>query len=799
MTATQVRPGRPVDARPPGAGGVGAGPDGRPGARRTALAMLASGLGVVALKGLFTDWGWLLDAWITMLVVLGPAYLLRLRRPPGALDIWPGIVLMVPWLTARFVPDHAWGHLIPNTTTWHDVSHLINGLHKTTHDDVAPIHTTVAVRLVICALLGLLAALIDLVAVVGRRAALAGVPLLVIYTVAGAVPRKPVSWLWFLFAGTAFLILLSLDAGDDLQDWGRRLSAPGVSRGRLRLGFSAQRIGIAALVVAVLLPLLVPSQRRNLIADAFHNNSGSGAGGFGASGGGSISPFAALRGQLTKPSSEALLTVQISGQKHGTVPFYLVTNVLSKYNGNDWTVGGHGTTQALSDTDYGTEPAPGPDTSVATFTATMSVQGLSGNPAVFRSPSSITGLGDDATWSAQDQLLLGTSVHRGQTYSENAAQPDPTVAELKNAPTIPFSELNQFLQLPGDVPGSVRTLVTQITKGASSQYERALAISDYFANPANGFQYSLKTKQGDSGSELVDFLHNKTGFCQQYAAATAVMFRLAGVPARVVLGYEHELPGSGGTFTVTTADAHAWVEAYFGGIGWIPFDTTPIAGLAGGQSTDLAWAPHDYGNTGGVTAQKPTGANSSSAPAPPHGPQASITPAATGTSSGSSGGVAVWVWVLAAIVAVAVLVLVPALVRAGRRRRRYLAARRMGDADILWAELCDTALDLGYVWSPARSPRQVASWLEPDVGAAAPALRALAGAVEASRYGPGQPSDPSPAAPPGPDAGVLASELREVTGHLRAHRSGRSRVRATLWPASLGWGRRFAGLGRRRH
>ena len=54
-----------------------------------------------------------------------------------------------------------------------------------------------------------------------------------------------------------------------------------------------------------------------------------------------------------------------------------------------------------------------------------------------------------------------------------------------------------------------------------------------------------------------------------------VMLRLAGVPARVVLGYMHRRAGRQRQLHVTTFDAHAWVEAYFPGLGWIPFDPTP--------------------------------------------------------------------------------------------------------------------------------------------------------------------------------------------------------------------------------
>ncbi len=62
------------------------------------------------------------------------------------------------------------------------------------------------------------------------------------------------------------------------------------------------------------------------------------------------------------------------------------------------------------------------------------------------------------------------------------------------------------------------------------------ALYEYFAKD-NGFSYSVQTKTGSSGSDLLDFLTNKTGYCQQYATALAWLVREAGIPARVAFGF----------------------------------------------------------------------------------------------------------------------------------------------------------------------------------------------------------------------------------------------------------------------
>jgi hypothetical protein len=740
------------------------------GVQRTLLALAASALGAVPLCQLISDRGWLLDVWLSMLVVLAPALFLRVRRPVGALQVWPGIVLLIPWLTARFVPHHALLGLIPTRRTMTDVGDLLDDLHRTTQDGVAPVHSTVAIKLALCAMLGLLAALVDLIAVVGRHGALAGVPLLVVYTVSGAVPRHVVHWQYFIFAAVGFLILLALDARDDLSTWGHRVRRPSRMRGRPAIAMSGQRIAVLALIAAVLLPTFAPTKATNLIANLVHGSTGSGATNFGAGEGGSIDPFAALKGELIKTKTTDLATVTVS-PADADRPFYLRENVLTNYTDKGWSAGEHGAQEDLTLTNFDTVPQAAP--SVTThFDVTIKVSGLTGNPPVFADPDSVDGL-DSATWAPSDQLLLGTKLHRGQTYRESVNQPEPSVADLRSAPDEVDRNTTNWLSLP-PIPQSVRTLVTQIVAGQSGPYNKARAISDWFANPANGFRYSLQTASGDSGSDLVDFLTNRVGYCQQYAAAMAVMLRFADVPARVVLGYTHQPANANGTFHITTDDAHAWVEAYFSTAGWIPFDPTPLSGTAGTRASPLPWAPHN-GSSGTSTN---TAANSQSVNPNSSRPTQRLTttaPAQPVATTGSSSALN-WIAPLVIVAVVGGLALIPWFTRRRRRWQRLHAARN-GDPDPLWAELSDTATDLGYVWSPARSPRQVVRWLREPIGDARGSLTALAQAVERSRYG----ADPSAS------ERDLSADLDVVTSRLRSQKDRSTRLRARFWPASLNW------------
>jgi transglutaminase-like putative cysteine protease len=636
--------------------------------------------------------------------------------------------------------------------------------------------------------LGLVAALVDTLAVVGRHGALAGVPLLIVFTVSGAVPRHPVTWIWFCLAALGFLILLGLDSSDDLQRWGHFV--PRSRKGkRRRDAVSAQRIAVVAIAIALAVPAFLPSNSRNLLAQLFHGGGGNGNG-FGADlngglGTAGIDPFVALHGELNREHPVPLFDVRITssdgtvGTAGGVQPFYLRTNVLSNFTGDGWRVGPGGSDEPVTGSQFPSSPGTAFQPRVTDFAAQITVTGLRSNPPVFASPTSISGVGATTNWSPRNLLLLDSQVDAGEVISEEVAQPQPTLADLRAAPAARDPGMAEYLKLPTIRP-YVRHLTAGIVAKAHTPYERARAISNFFAAPANGFSYSLQTRTGDSGDDLTDFLRNRIGYCQQYAASMAVMLRLAGVPSRVVLGYAHGTPDDKGDFSVTTFDAHAWVEAYFSGIGWVPFDPTPLAGISGGSASDLVWAPHHSDNRSAEPSAPRTRATTahdhpSVAPAPQHRQHAA--------SSGVSP--VVPLVLLAVLAVIAALAFAPAMVRWRRRRLRLHRIRR-GDTEALWAELADTTVDLGYVWSDARTPRQVARWLGNSSDAASGPLHTLTSAVELARYSPDIAPTSRAATGTAPD---LTSDLAQVRAGLGARRSPRERMRARFWPASLNWSR----------
>jgi transglutaminase-like putative cysteine protease len=131
-----------------------------------------------------------------------------------------------------------------------------------------------------------------------------------------------------------------------------------------------------------------------------------------------------------------------------------------------------------------------------------------------------------------------------------------------------------YVTLPTNVPPVVDQLARRWTAAEPTPYRRVLAIQQHLTD-AGAYEYSLDVDTDPSTNALVDFLmRSKRGFCQQFATAMAVLVRELGYPARVAVGFKQGR-SDGQTFTVTTEDAHSWVEVYFPGYGWLPFEPTP--------------------------------------------------------------------------------------------------------------------------------------------------------------------------------------------------------------------------------
>ncbi|MGY1855845.1 transglutaminase family protein [Modestobacter sp. SYSU DS0290] len=756
---------RPAPAAPPE----------RPGPALAAAAAVA--LGSLALAPVFATAGWLPPALLVVLAVGLGGVALRAaagRMPdPVARRVRPlvplgQLALVLAALTAVFAPGEAFAGVLPTPGSVSELAALLADGTEEIREQATPALPLTGLVALTAVFVALVALAVDLLAVPARQPALGGLGLLVLYCVPVSTITGDVALVAFLGPATGFALLLWTDQRTRLTTGARAGSGSPLGTGTV----PALRTGAIALVVGVLLSALVPTLDEGSLAARW----GSGGNGTGTA----LDPVAEMRGQLNRPSPVDLLSVRSDGDLG-----YLRSVVLDRFTAEGWERSNADGQRSIAG-DRSLAPLPG-GVAHQQVTARITAVGLDDQflPVPYSPQTVDVADGDEGNWrfdrAGRTVFGRGTTT-AGLVYEVTADRPDPSQADLENAPAAePGSDgTDRYLELPPLDP-AVTDLVLQLTTQDQSPYERVRAVFDHLTDRSNGFVYSLSTQPGTSGDDLADFLERKRGYCEQYAGAMAVLVRAAGVPSRVVLGYTRGAERPDGTRVITSDDAHAWVEVYFPGQGWIPFDPTPIDA---DRAAQLPWAPR-----ADVVAAETTAPAAPSAAVPaPAGPTAQLdrddqyVPLATPEAAAPSHGP--WLAGVAGLLLVLALAALPAVAR----HRQRLGRLEDGRPAALWDELLATATDLGLVVTGTGTTRQLARQLTEQVAGSGgtgaggagvdsidAALRVLTRAEERAVYGP---PAPWPADP----------ELRAALGTVRQAMlrsvGRRQRVTAAVWPAS---------------
>jgi len=159
-------------------------------------------------------------------------------------------------------------------------------------------------------------------------------------------------------------------------------------------------------------------------------------------------------------------------------------------------------------------------------------------------------------------------------YEGFSILPGRNVPRLRAASTdYPQDIRGTYLQLPKLDP-RIAELARQITERAQTPFDKTITLENYLRSHY-AYNLNLTGKPGDD--PLAHFLfETRSGHCEYFASAMAIMLRTLGIPTREVNGF---LPGEyndlGEDYIVRASDAHSWVEVYFPGTGWMTFDPTP--------------------------------------------------------------------------------------------------------------------------------------------------------------------------------------------------------------------------------
>lgn len=727
---------------------------------------------------------------VIALVIAGTGLLARWWRLPT-----PAVVGLQVLVAGLVTSAQLSGSPVPVGSAWDRLATGLAEAVSSANQYAAPVPAQVPGVHPLLILGGLLCLLlVDVLACTLRRVPFAGLPLLTIYSIPVSMLGGGVSWWVFALIAAGFLGLLFLQETEQVARWGRPLgedpaladpSGFGVTTGMVRT--TAGTIGGVATALAIVVPLVIPTLGLHLFD-------------FGRGPGGDSdiridNPMTDLRRDLTLGEDIPLLRITTDDPN----PSYLRISVLNRFSANEWSSGDRDVpTDQRAD---GELPAlVGVDSTVARvpyrYDVAVTPQ-FSSTWLPIQSPATRAEAPGDWRYDSATMDFIASEkglTTAGLTYSMTGVQLELSATDMARAPSSSGLVSKAFTELPPGIPSVVRNLANGVTRNAPSRFEKAVALQEWFRE-RGGFTYDTKVSPGNGTDDLVRFLiqgeDGRTGYCEQFASAMAVMARMLGIPSRVAVGFLQPSSVGPDTWEYSAHDLHAWPELFFPGAGWVRFEPTP-AGRASGvpayttQNVPVVNQPGQPGNPRPSDELPSRGASASASPSD----------SAAAATTGDAGSGRPWGMLLGTLgggLVVALLLLLPRTLRLRRREQRL-----GGGVEAVWAELRATAIDLGVPWPEGRSPRETRGRLVDHFGApvgpdtderpshgpdrspeAVIALDRIVRALELLRYARLDPAADSSR------KGSLRAEAETCVAALQGGAVRSARRRAEWWPRSV--------------
>src|SRR5439155_7481494 len=289
---------------------------GCPMTQRRHLTLVAGGASLLAslpLSSVFERWTWLVDAVLVVGAVVGVGVLVRSFRVPvwaPVLAMWAAFVVMLSWV---FSSGHEFAGLIPTGATFRHWNDLLLSAGQDMREFGVPVEDREGLLFLTTLGVGGVALAVDLCTVVVRRPALAGLPMLAIYSVPVAVNNNSVNFVPFAAGAAGFLWLLVTDNVDRVRRFGRRFTGDGRDVDLWEpspLAAAGRRLAFVGVLLAVLLPVMLPGMTTGLLDRFGTGGYGDGPGGVGGPGSASVNLYAELRGQPNRDKASDMVKVQ---------------------------------------------------------------------------------------------------------------------------------------------------------------------------------------------------------------------------------------------------------------------------------------------------------------------------------------------------------------------------------------------------------------------------------------------------------------------------------------------------------
>ncbi|HMD91120.1 MAG TPA: DUF3488 and transglutaminase-like domain-containing protein [Trebonia sp.] len=762
--------------------------------RRTLAAALATILAAVSLYPIFYGWVWFWAGVGSVCTVAVAGTLTRLRRLPVIVCLAGGVAALLLYLNFAFENARSFYHLLPTPASLRALWDLAGLGFNQAAQYAPPVPELHGMLLLAAAGIGITATATDLIAVRLESAALAGLPLLLLFTEPFTLSLSRSAFgtaVTFCLAAVGYLTMLSTEGRDRIREWEQPNPGPLDVPDTRALAAAGRRVGLASVVLALLVPVFVPGLHATRLFGGGQPGIGGNGGGGGAGGVGFPDPNT----QLSKELHASQPTTVLIYRSSDATPQYLQIYTLDNLTSSGWQL--FSQPESLVPVSPGM-PAPAgltgnqwatPETTTITISSSVGQDALQALPI----PYPATAVAAPGTLKAdKNSLMLFDSGVRlaGLSYSVNSLDVAPPAPDLESVPPAPADITAHYLEVPSDYD-SLRNLAENVVKaaGAKTPFQDAVALQDWLSGST--FKYTLTAPTVTNAAGLTAFLETtRKGYCQQFSFAMAVLARLLGIPSRVAYGFTAGTPGYGGTWLVTTHDAHAWPQLYFQGAGWLRFEPTPAGTTGQGTATSPSYTLVPTGGFSGSQSQTSpnttptTSAGDRNRAAAQLGQRLGLPAGAVGeggTVAVPSAPLSPWaVFGLCVAGLLVILAAAPVTARLAIRRRRWRRGARGGDiamAHAAWREFRDDLVDYGAGYLPSESPRAAAARAAAEFGLTEPAvtaLRRVALAEERARYA------------ARPDSGMgLRHDSAVVRRAIAAAVPRWTRWRARLTPASV--------------
>ncbi|GAA1271739.1 DUF3488 and transglutaminase-like domain-containing protein [Saccharothrix xinjiangensis] len=753
-----------------------------------AVAGLATLCAATALTSVIAGALWPVYLAVAIAVVGGAGVLLRATRLPAVL-VSLGQVLALACLLVTIFTRSGVLVFLPGPQSLQDLVEVLAQAMGEVQTGVPPVPDSPAMRCLVMLAIGLVAVLVDGLAVGAAAPAASGLVLLCVFAVPASLADEMLPLWTFALGAGAFAMLLAVDGQHRHQAWRGRLP----NGGRQGSGPAATAVAGLSVVIA-----LVVGGSLTLVGTV-GRLPGTGEEIGGGSGGLGIDPMTELRGMLDQGATREMFRVR--GLPSSA---YLRAMTLREYvPGKGWQLGGNMPEGVSARGELPAQPGDPGDGRV-TSVRIEPVSWVDNWLPVYGRPRLIDDVDENWRYDPARGMVYSVRARKSEPYRLDTVLESPAADTLRRVSGVPDVD-PAYQEAPG-VSERVAELARDVVAGQGNQFDRATALYRHFTDGTQGFTYTTETGGDNRPDALEDFLFNgKRGYCEQYASAMAIMARSVGMPARVALGFTAGFPTEDFQ-TITTQDAHAWVEIYFAGYGWMTFDPTPLSDGRGVTPPYISGMEADDEEDGSsataattTTTTAPSGSATAGSTAPDAQAQGGTTQAeeqvptwhlvalavaaalaalltwlvlATGRPGGPpwlrlpwlrptalAAAAAAWVaalalaaallwWELAIALVLVAAAVAPAGIREWRRRARLRAVAGLGPdaAGAAWQELVAESVDRGTRVPNTETVRAAARRLVKAHNLdeqGRDGLRAVVGAVERSWYSTRAEADPS--------------------------------------------------------